>query len=330
VSTEPGAGQTTILTCPKRQRTAKKSDPVIELRVYPRNSFLDNPKHAELRRSELSILDPETTPIPICDQKAWALAQKLHRSNIVSRLGNIQGISISRGEINQTIYRKFITDDPTDTRMLKGVEIAQYRIKAKLSQGEVEWFDAKKYQKKHAIPPQVSARRIATQRITGVDERLRIVATLAGPDWYFADSTNSIVVSQESPYSIEYILALLNSKLFQWRFKVTSTNNNVGTNELGGLPIRDIHKDDDSDMESYGVIVSAVKSALRSGEKQENTVSERAQIAAILSLRESLDAIDAEVAKLYSLTDEEIQIVEAASIIPQAAPIGEAAWAVPI
>src|SRR5205085_12314920 len=32
------------------------------------------------------------------------------------------------------------------------------------------------------------------------------------------------------------ILALLNSDLLNWRFRLTSTNNNVGTNELEVLP----------------------------------------------------------------------------------------------
>lgn len=35
------------------------------------------------------------------------------------------------------------------------------------------------------------------------------------------------------------LLGLLNSRLFQWRFKLTSTNNNVGTNELEALPFPD-------------------------------------------------------------------------------------------
>lgn len=168
------------------------------------------------------------------------------------------------------------------------------------------------------------------QRITGVDERRRVVATVAGPDWFFADSTNSVVIAQECPYALEYILALLNSKLFQWRFNVTSTNNNVGTNELSGLPVRDVQRDDKDDMESYNVIVSAVRGALRAGEKQERAISERAKQSAESSLRETIDLIDTEISKLYGLTHDEIEIVEAASIVPEAAPIGDAAWVVPI
>jgi hypothetical protein len=36
------------------------------------------------------------------------------------------------------------------------------------------------------------------------------------------------------------MLGILNSALIQWRFKLTSTNNNVGTNELHSLPFREI------------------------------------------------------------------------------------------
>jgi hypothetical protein len=125
------------------------------------------------------------------------------------------------------------------------------------------------------------------------------------------------------------VLALLNSKLFQWRFKITSTNNNLGTNELNSLPVRDIHSEDASDKKSYDLIVSSVKTALRSGSSAEESKSERSQKSAELAMLDAVRIIDEEIAKLYGLTDEEIEVVESASIVPQAAPFGEAAWTVP-
>jgi Alw26I/Eco31I/Esp3I family type II restriction m6 adenine DNA methyltransferase len=321
---------TTILTCAKREPSRNKPNPKISLRVFPRNSFMDNPKFAELTRSELSTLDPEVMPIPICEQKAWELAQRLHRSNAVIRLGGLEGITVTRGEINQTVYRKYITKDPNHMRLLKGVEVGPYRIHSTLSQGELEWFDVEKFRKSHDMPAQVSVRRIATQRITGVDEKKRVVATMAGPNWFFADSTNSVVVTEACTYAPEYILALLNSALFQWRFKISSTNNNVGTNELVGLPVRLIELDDRSDKESYNLIVSSAKAALRSGKRAEEAISERAREAAEGTLVEAVRAIDEEISKLYALTDEDVQVVQSASIVPDVAPLGGAAWAVPI
>jgi len=76
--------------------------------------------------------------------------------------------------------------------------------------------------------------RIATQRITGVDEKRRLVCALSSSGAYFADSTNSIQpLEGVNPL---LILGILNSRLLNWRFDLTSTNNNVGTNELEALP----------------------------------------------------------------------------------------------
>lgn len=83
------------------------------------------------------------------------------------------------------------------------------------------------------------------------------------PPTYFADSTNSIAVLGSSDYSLEYLLGLLNSNLFQWRFKLTSTNNNVGTNELLALPIRRIDFTDKVDAARHTKMQELVLDAIR-------------------------------------------------------------------
>ena len=98
-------------------------------------------------------------------------------------------------------------------------------------------FDERHFLAKNTARPVVQRRRIATQRITGVDDSFRLVATVIEPPCYFADSTNSIVLADNANHTLVYLLALLNSRLYQWRFHLTSTNNNVGTNELECLPV---------------------------------------------------------------------------------------------
>ncbi|WP_371682288.1 TaqI-like C-terminal specificity domain-containing protein [Micromonospora sp. WMMA2032] len=100
---------------------------------------------------------------------------------------------------------------------------------------------------------------MATQRITGVDERQRIVAAVIEEPMYFADSTNSVRASNEEVYSLHYLAALLNSDLFQWRFRLTSTNNNVGTNELESLPFRTIDPDSEVDQKLYDAVCSLAR-----------------------------------------------------------------------
>ena len=100
-----------------------------------------------------------------------------------------------------------------------------------------------------------------------MDENWRLVATIIDEDTYFADSTNSIHVTDDSDYDLRYILALLNSRLFQWRFKLTSTNNNVGTNEIKILPFRLIDFENTEEKESYEKIIDMVDRLIKVNEE---------------------------------------------------------------
>jgi hypothetical protein len=212
----------------------------IRVRTYPGNSFDDPHKEARIKFVETKLIDPANTPIPLVDEPNWELCTRIHSLPVIALLKDLTDFSVTRGEINQTIFREYITENDKMSRLVKGVEIGRYFFRTRLSQGHKEWFDEKSFLKKNGFKAIVKLRRIATQRITGVDERLRLVATIVDPPAYFADSTNSIACSSKATHKLEYLLGLLNSRLMQWRFKLTSTNNNVGTNELDSLPIRRI------------------------------------------------------------------------------------------
>ena len=263
-----------------------------------------------IRFEDTLLLDPENTPIPLVDASAWALCVKVHSHPSVMRIGEVKDYRVTRGEINQTIYRQYITDNSNTSRLLKGVEIGRYCLHDKLSQGFREWFDEKKFLRTNTPRPISGRTRIATQRITGVDERLRVVATVISPPCYFADSTNSVSLSESSRYSLQYLLGLLNSCLIQWRFKITSTNNNVGTNEIESLPFRLINFDDPTDKTKYDRMVAFVDRMLDLHKQKQAVTSDatRARLAREINITE--EKIDALVYQLYGLTDEEIKIVE--------------------
>ncbi|MGU3361034.1 Eco57I restriction-modification methylase domain-containing protein [Methylobacterium sp. M6A4_1b] len=291
----------------KRPSSRRRHNARIGLHLYPRASFDDPSQNVAMRRSELAAIDPLGLPIPITDQDSWELAKKLHQSNSVARL---DGIRITRGEINQTTYRDYITDNPGHSRLLKGVEVSAYGIHRTLSQGRVEWFDRARYERSRVTPDAVDVRRIATQRITGVDERHRIVATLSEPGWYFADSTNSVVVAPTCRLSLEYILACLNSRLLQWRFQLTSSNNNVGTNELAALPIRLLDLGDASEARTHAAIVAQVGHLMQLRDRLNTTPSVKVRAEAIQRFKEVRSGLDRTLGTLYNLTANEAALVD--------------------
>lgn len=302
---------TVIFTGKKTHGIPEKKRSFI-IRTYPYNSFEDKCKKCSIRFVDLKKVDGNSMPVPLIDTVNWKLLLRIHSNPRVKALGAFaDDYSVSRGEINQTIYRNFIQGDENNAqRLLKGVEIGQYKQKEKLSQGNREWFNEKKFLKSNSERPIADQRRIATQRITGVDERLRIVATVIQPRAYFADSTNSIVSKEAAKLSLEYLLALLNSKLFQWRFKLTSTNNNVGTNELEALPVREIDFAVSDDKSLYKGIERDVNILLQLNEELSATklASKIEQLQQRIAHSEQ--KVNEAVYKLYELTDEEIQIIE--------------------
>lgn len=205
-------------------------NPQIRIATYPFDSFEDRPLTVTVLLNDLREIDPENLPIPACSQADIQLAIKLHRAN--RRIHDVA--EVTRGEINQTTFRNYITSSTKGTKpLLKGVEIRLFGFNIVLSQGEREYFDEREFERKrHDRKPAPS--RIATQRISGIDETRRIVCALSTNGAYFADSTNAIVPREGVDATL--LLAVLNSSVLNWRFKLTSTNNNVGTNELDVLP----------------------------------------------------------------------------------------------
>ncbi len=282
----------------------------IHVRVYPWNSFGDPFRECLIRLSDTELIDPTNTPIPLVDANTWDLCRKIHLSCGVTRLGEFKDFAVTRGEINQTVYRKYITTDSKMARLLKGVEVGQYVLHRKLQQGHRVWFDEGRFLQSENAKLIVQQRRIVTQRITGVDERLRVVATIIDPPAYFADSTNSITTSGRSPYQLEYLLGILNSPLTQWRFRLTSTNNNVGTNELESLPFRQINFSDPADKKRHDAMVTKVKMMLEAKKKLAKAQTDKDKNyyeGKCAALDRQIDRI---VYDLYGLTEDEIAIVQ--------------------
>jgi hypothetical protein len=128
---------------------------------------------------------------------------------------------------------------------------------------------------------------------------------------YFADSTNSVALRQTSGYQLEYLLGLLNSRLYQWRFKLTSTNNNVGTNELESMPFRNIDFESTTDREYHRrmvMLVGLIQETYNTLGKEKTTHDKTVLQRQINATDRQIDQL---VYELYGLTQEEVALIEA-------------------
>lgn len=147
------------------------------------------------------------------------------------------------GEIDLTQSRKFIRDDARYAPMYKGAIIDRYRIRERMSQGEIEYVDKAAFLKAKGGNSNSNAwhhnrTRMVLQGITGINEKIRLKMTLIPPGTFLGNSANYILLNDtadENEYL--FVLAVLNSQTANYVFKCFSTNSNVNGYEVDNLPI---------------------------------------------------------------------------------------------
>lgn len=157
-------------------------------------------------------------------------------------------------------------------------------------------------------------KRILVQEITGGIDK-RIIAVYVEDEIYHSRDIIPIKfdISEINPY---FILALLNSKLISWFHLKRNPKAQKGlfpkvlVGDLAKLPIKEINFKDESEKQAHDKIVSLVEQMLEAKKQLHGSKTEKDKTYFERKC-DSLDKqIDAEVYKLYGLTEDEIKIVE--------------------
>ncbi|MDR2650811.1 MAG: N-6 DNA methylase [Prevotellaceae bacterium] len=190
---------------------------------------------------ELSLvkqLFAEKMEIPFITETEWSVLKKISDKK---KLKQIQSVRNRRGELDLTLYKRYITNQKTSFRLVRGNMISETGIKNINSEFVVETFIQAKsddfvkndFRKKRLVCQQVSN--------AGLKKRLKFV---------FCDETDILGNSCNYLSGDESVLSklnlILNSSLLNWRFKITSTNNHINNYELDELPIVDLQLIDEN------------------------------------------------------------------------------------
>ncbi len=95
-------------------------------------------------------------------------------------------------------------------------------------QGEPKYLFVDRFLKAHGLNTKAFDHqfiRIGYQRGAAIDNWRRIIATIIEAENFCSDTVNYI--ARPKGVDLFTILALLNSSLWEWRFRLTSTNNHV-------------------------------------------------------------------------------------------------------
>lgn len=228
---------TTVFTMLKTDDPDARAQP-FRSRQHPENGFKDESPSLQLAISDIELYDPECGAIPSCSQKDWDVAMQLGASNRLSRLGAYA--ESFQGEVNETRDRKLGSisyDSNEGVEVWRGAHVCLY-IARDASQGRTVYLDTTSFLDGKSLSSKAyhhKCARIGFQRKSPQNNFRRLIATLI-PRGQFVQESISYIPENHCALQLEVILAMLNSKLLDWHFRLGSTNAMVGEYEIDNLP----------------------------------------------------------------------------------------------
>src|SRR5574344_734386 len=173
--------------------------------------------------------------IPSIDKIGWSILNKLSKFQKLKDNSNIRN---KRGELDLTLYKKFITNNPTQYRLVRGNMIsAKNGIINKNNEFVLDSFVQNKSEE--YIANDFNKIRLVCQQISNIDTLKRLNFTISEKNDIFANSCNYLSLKDLS--YINTLSNILNSYLLNWRFKISSGNNHINNDELDELPLLDLN-----------------------------------------------------------------------------------------
>ncbi len=253
----------------------------LKLRIHPSRYIAQDSPIVTLKLDHLRLIDPDTLSVPIVNSHEMRLLLKLHLSARNTRIGGEDGIATGfEGEVNVSGHDKFISTRNTDAILVRGQHVHRYDILLERSSTENRYLDKQGYLS--SMEPAEKAchhlkERVAIQGIKGKNRRRRITACLVPQGVFLANSADYYMV--KPPYDPRYLLAHLNSQVPEWRFRLTSTNNNINIYEIEVIPVRRIYFSTPADVRQM---------ELSSALQIYDTFPESGQLSTLLGLVEKL------------------------------------------
>lgn len=206
---------------------------------HPGREFAEISGTYTVSPADIEAFDRAHVVIPIVQSTAaFQLARRLSESAFCVHFGKLA--QTFQGEINETSMAACISRAPTDgIPILRGGHVQRYSFSTTARQGQAKFLILDRYTreiegKKASHPTRL---RLGYQRNAALDNWRRLIWGPLPHPCYCFDSISYLLIEGAST---SFYLALLNARLLEWRFRLTSSNNHVSTDEVAALPIRRI------------------------------------------------------------------------------------------
>jgi type I restriction-modification system DNA methylase subunit len=209
----------------------------ISVTTYPGKSLNDAPKRCTVSSSDLARLDPTGLSLPAisdADLRHWKAIESFPRTAHWTEVARCY-----LGELMTNASNAHLTSDqPVGPRLLRGANINHYVLLDEPKQGKPLYLREAQFLKEQADDIRSthhSAFRIGFQESCPIDNWRRLIACVIPAGHYCVHKIRYFAPGAK--YDLYALLATFNSKMPDWRFCLTSTNNSVNAYEVDALPI---------------------------------------------------------------------------------------------
>jgi len=228
-----------LATCVPILRKSKQASETLLLTIHPGQLLEEVEGRSVLDYQHLMQIIPFTGGIP--------LVRQISEFNILSHLYMRPEFDVFghrlvtyQGELNETTHIEFLSEDPSAGPLAyRGSNVQRYVFFEEAKQGRDLYVNEKALLTRFSEGKlaHTSSKRYGYQRKAALDNWRRLIfGPLPQPSYCFESISYFL---DEGTISL-FLLALLNSRLMEWRFRLTSTNNMVSTDEISSLPLRRI------------------------------------------------------------------------------------------
>jgi len=192
---------------------------------------------------EILKFDSDNAPIPTCTERDLESSTRM-AAICPSQLG--QRVKLYQGEINEAVERpkKTLSSVPVGPLVLRGSCITLYAVRS-ASQGTDLYLEQKKFlvaKHEESKSFHYQTKRIGLQRKAPQNNFRRLIAAPI-PANNFCFESISYCIEPDSSIELDLLLALLNSRVLEWYFRIRSTNAQVNEYQFNALPVPTISQE---------------------------------------------------------------------------------------
>jgi hypothetical protein len=212
-----------------------KPEGSFSVRVHPGKDIAgDSPSYVgELQ--DLLKMDPTNVSIPLVSSEQWDLLKQIFGNKHLGRMRECGALPTSGEIVFNEAFRRYLTEEPTETLVLRGSHVQRWEIVESAKQGEPMYLKKQSYLKNaregskafHFRQPRV------VYQECEIDNWRRVIAAYLPAGSFCGHKICYFTDYKCSPMAL---LAIFNSRLVDWLVTVLSSNNSLPAYLVGSIP----------------------------------------------------------------------------------------------